>query len=563
MKIFKRIFPFVLLAVIVTAAAACAMALPKNTHAQPTNTPTGAAQPKNPGAAPQPELAAGSTAFPLPTAFPGVQWSETPPCANQPQAADIVTQSLMAPSLHPQPTMDYRRAVLLSPKLAELHPAEVEALLAPNNAAASGQKALVGLAINLATGRLNRATEVSFAGLPEIKTAGDLLDQMEGAATGTTASPALIQAARDLQSGKGITQPVCAHLVMTNAGSQAADLRWTPKGVSAKAIAAQGLAAAQSGRPGPAVDTVTASPDGRWAAFTSVGNDAGGPVFLLNLKSGESVNLIDRANAVQGQSPLAADWWWDVIGWMPDSRRLVISPADISAAFIVDIASGEYLAIPLNAGGLGGGQFIGLSPDGSQLAYIAGSESGSEQLLNAYDLASKKSTTLVRMPISGGTLYYPRYAPDGRFVAYVVQKGRPETGLTYAIMLYGFDKKLTYIVAEGNLGLTVPTWSPDGQYLAFTRKNVDEPDKANPNKPFDQPGVNVWVASMTSGKLQQVTSINGTARRPVWSSDARTLSFITHDGQIGLVNVDQPGKIWLAAESSTAAPEFTSVFFIP
>jgi Tol biopolymer transport system component len=144
-----------------------------------------------------------------------------------------------------------------------------------------------------------------------------------------------------------------------------------------------------------------------------------------------------------------------------------------------------------------------------------------------------------------------------------VQKGHPLSGLTYAINLYTFANGSERVLVEGNLGPSVPTWSPDGTHIAFTKKEPDTPDLVIPDRAPAQMRGNIWMVGVKDGTLTQLTFIDGWARSPAWDFDGRTLAFVTHDGQVGMVNIEQPGKTWLAAETSTLNPLVTSAFFVP
>ena len=91
-------------------------------------------------------------------------------------------------------------------------------------------------------------------------------------------------------------------------------------------------------------------------AYTSISSESGGPVFLQNVKSGEWTNLIEAVNAhlPGGQIAFAQDYGWDVIGWFPDSARLMIGPLDLSLVVIVDLTSFAAQSITFPGGGRGG-----------------------------------------------------------------------------------------------------------------------------------------------------------------------------------------------------------------
>jgi Tol biopolymer transport system component len=114
---------------------------------------------------------------------------------------------------------------------------------------------------------------------------------------------------------------------------------------------------------------------------------------------------------------------------------------------------------------------------------------------------------------------------------------------------------------EGELDWWASTWSPDGQMIAIHKK---EPNKSSIY--VASVGVlangNIWVVPISSGEARQVTFLQGAAFRPTWSPDGRFLSFVTHDGQIGLTALDRPDMIWRAGEGSPDWPVLTSMFFL-
>jgi Tol biopolymer transport system component len=432
--------------------------------------------------------------------------------------------------------------------------------------AESAQKSeLAALQMNVISGRLNRETGIKAAGLPEIDTVGALIDQLEQAnQAGSTASPALIQASQQVQTGKAITRPVCARLLVTQASSQPAEVLWSTDGVQAQAVHSAVGPTQTNALPEPVKDTGVTSPDGKKAAFTSLRVDEGGPVYTLDLQTGGWTNVIQAVNQkIKGSQPaLAEDLWWEIAGWLPDSQRIALAPADLSAVFVVNINDFTYKIYGFDGGGAGGGSVVQLAPDGTRFVYLGLDPSGG-QSLNVVRLDSGEDKRLAILPAQDGFMLYPRFSPDSGSIAYLVQKGHPLKGITYSINLYTFATASERVLVEGNLGPSVPTWSPDGEYIAFTKKEPDTPDLVIPDQPPAPMRGNLWITRVKDGALTQLTFIDGWARSPAWDSDARTLAFVTQTGQVGMVTIDQPGKIWLAADTSTDNPLVTSAFFVP
>jgi len=113
---------------------------------------------------------------------------------------------------------------------------------------------------------------------------------------------------------------------------------------------------------------------------------------------------------------------------------------------------------------------------------------------------------------------------------------------------------------SGNLGPTQPVWSPDGQHIAFVRKSVDQPDLARPDAPHLLG--DIWIVSTITGETTQLTFLNAIRQPPVWSPAGRVLAFVTDDGQIGLVSVDEPGQAW-RVETDPILPQHMKIGFVP
>jgi len=492
---------------------------------------------------PQPEPTPEASPVESNTAL-AAEWSDPPPCRTIPLTAEALGR------LQDNP-LELQRAAALT------HMTNPQALLTSS----AEQSILTSLALTVASGHMNSATGLDLPGLPDVKTVGALLARLEeGLATNNT-SAELVLAAQQVQAGQGIVYPVCARLFVTQADRQPEQLEWSGAGVQP---ARSTVRIAQAPATGLVMDGGQAAPDGKQVAFNSLGYETGGPVFILDLASGEWTNLIEKLNAqiAEGQPHLQETLWWEVIGWFPDSQRIMIGPAELSSVYMVDLDNFSSQVYPFPGGGIGGSGFVQLAPDGSHFVFVTNLEDGS-QALNTFDLASKQISTLVRLTDGQQLLRYPRFAPDGSSLAYLVERGHPTTGLTYAIDLISLETHSTQTLVEGNLGLTVPAWSPDGQQIAFTRKETDEPDLVIPEQVPPPMRGNIWIVSATGGPPQQITQIDGWARSPAWDFDSQTLAFVNQDGQVGMVDISRPGSMWMVAETTAGAPLITSAFFVP
>lgn len=346
--------------------------------------------------------------------------------------------------------------------------------------------------------------------------------------------------------------PACASLVISQDGQ--------PGGPQA----APSLSRSQSMADLPwKIDTGSPSPDGNWVAYTSVGNETGGPVFLNNVPSGQWVNLIEQINAglPEGALPLAYDHLWDVIGWLPDGSGLAIGPVDLSLVVLVDLNTFESRFIPFPGGGRGGRMFVDLAPDGSRLLFI-GDDSAGDQVMAEMILATGEILDRLHQPYAQGVLSNPRYSPDQERIAYLVQTGQPDPGLEYAIHLLSTGSGETRLLADGDLAMTVPEWSPDGRAIAFVRRQGPPPSFTAKDSNLQEERGNVWVVSLADQQETQVTFADGLVRSPTWAANSQVLAYVTGDGQVQLVDLTQPGETWQASGPSLH-PELTTVFFLP
>lgn len=499
------------------------------------------------------------TTTPIPTAtpLPPIAWGSPPPCLNQPKDAAFWKRAISASEGNAEEermNAYLRQAKSVTVALAEATLDDVITILdVPDHARDSDilRRELTVLWFNVWSGHLNRATELSFSALPKIRTVGDLVDALEQAFVQGDASSTLIDSSKQLQSGKGVIRPTCARLFDLQLGNQLREIVWSDAGFADQPLAWQRDTADFEWLMGRLVP----SPDYRWIAVETFAYERGGPVYLFDVRRKTMANLNRQIGLTFGEA-------WEVIGWHPDSKHLLLGAEGQPSAFWVDLANNTYKHIPLSPNGTAnaGRAYLGLAPDGNTFVYVQSTGAGNSQQLNLYDLLSGKTSTL--FTLTEGGLYFPRFSPSGNVIAYILEKGHPTSGLTYAIQLLDITNGSSVTLVEGDLSQTEPVWSPDGQMIAFEWKDPSLPSGFWSPLSEDWLG-NIWVASIQSGDTWQVTFIQGAARKPMWSTQGRFLSFFTHDGQVGLVDYTQPGVMWQAATPLSDWPLLTSTIFLP
>ena len=144
------------------------------------------------------------------------------------------------------------------------------------------------------------------------------------------------------------------------------------------------------------------------------------------------------------------------------------------------------------------------SPDGSQIAFIS-DKSGEEEIYLIPQDGSKPAEQIT----SGGTAmrYAPEWAPDGKRLAFSDKDGK-----LYVITLA--DRKITQIADSTRGQIRDYTWSPRGNFLAFTLANQNQ---------FGS--VHIWSAA--DGQLHRVTEENFNSNSPAWDPQGNYLYFLS------------------------------------
>jgi Tol biopolymer transport system component len=148
-------------------------------------------------------------------------------------------------------------------------------------------------------------------------------------------------------------------------------------------------------------------------------------------------------------------------------------------------------------------------PDGKKLVVVdfGGGDGG---ILKVVDIQRNLATPLTkRGEVLAGM---PRVAPDG---ATIVFAGQPNRGQSYDQMLNTIwfldrsGRRRALDVLQGR----APTWSPDGNWIAF------ESDRGSPNHEYA-----AFIIHRRGGPAKQVTPYELNANHPVWSPDGKRLA---------------------------------------
>jgi tricorn protease len=184
----------------------------------------------------------------------------------------------------------------------------------------------------------------------------------------------------------------------------------------------------------------------------------------------------------------------------PSGRRIVLS------------IHGEIFTAPVEEGDLtqvtdgpARDQSPVYSPDGKQVAYISDKSGREEVYLASPDGAgeAQKMTDIDALKLSMS------WSPDSKAIAFVSSDA--------TLRRYDIDTKKTTTLATSKFGnIGIPAWSPDGQWIAYTR-----PDQVRTG--------DVYLVPSAGGEERLVTFDSYADGNPRFSPDGRKLYFVRSD----------------------------------
>ena len=171
------------------------------------------------------------------------------------------------------------------------------------------------------------------------------------------------------------------------------------------------------------------------------------------------------------------------------------------------------------------------SPDGKTVAVVSDGPNPlqSDVVLQTYDLAAKKLTSLGLAESLHLGHQDPAWRPDGKLLLYVkndrlLTRGAPQ--------IYRYDPKTKANRAVTGPGYLSPSWSPDGKYIAATKT--------------DAFGSDVVILDAAGKELLKVTD-DDHSFSPAWSPAGDEIAFLHLQGTIvdlRMVQVDTSSGRW-------------------
>jgi len=220
--------------------------------------------------------------------------------------------------------------------------------------------------------------------------------------------------------------------------------------------------------------------------------------------------------------------------WSPDDSRIAFScyvPGRnnvVSAQIcIYSMVTGKLLAWPRWTGTNSSPSW---SPDGSKIMFMSSMQGNPDLYISDASGARPK-----RITFAAGVNTSPTWNPKtGDQVAFISDRASPGSPQLYMMNADGSNTEKIDLPGAGYLA--DPTWSPNGQLLAFSWQQTSG-------------NYDIYVMDVVTHQLIQLTRDAGRNERPSWAPDGRHLAFqSTRSGQV---------EIWTMLADGTEARQLT------
>lgn len=169
------------------------------------------------------------------------------------------------------------------------------------------------------------------------------------------------------------------------------------------------------------------------------------------------------------------------------------------------------------------------SPAGDQLAFVSDKEGWEaapweERLFDPMYIWYVESPEIPPYILRGSeriglTQEWPTFSPDGQHLAFVVRTNLPTGERRPEIWTLDLKTGATTPVVSDTDPAYAPAWSPDGEHLAYVQRNGTNND--------------IWIAPLDGSPAYPLTT-DGAHTAPTWAPDGRGLAFFSalSDGEI-------------------------------
>ena len=269
----------------------------------------------------------------------------------------------------------------------------------------------------------------------------------------------------------------------------------------------------------------------------------------LNCPNGQTVLFLDTQTAYVPQPVTDSDSHF--LAWTPNGRAAYLKVDSLGDPHVVRAyADGSQDFIPIT-------EFTyDLAPSAKEgeftFTFSRGLGQGSELWLAKHD--GRIIQQLYADPYN--YISFARWSPDGSQIAFIKI---PDTQTPFTVgelWVTNADGSNAHKLADADAGHGyAANWSPDGKKIAFVMR--ENPQDKNADQTSDALLSNIYVVEMDNGTVNQITSFdNARVETPSWSPDGNTLAFnMVLNGRMQVQIADMlTGEIRSLSTESTCCP---------
>lgn len=232
----------------------------------------------------------------------------------------------------------------------------------------------------------------------------------------------------------------------------------------------------------------------------------------------------------------------------------------LGGVLVVDIDTGQYsqLDLPVSPDGIYSyAHNVSLSPDDSRIAYAVTYFEEHKEISEIWimRLDSGDKQLLRKME---GVINTLSWSPVGEQLIYFYRPGTLTASSDPSeLWLVNSDGTGEWFLAnqtrDASEGIYGPMWSPDGRYAAFAQ--VDDLDLYLSD--WRGPGTNIYVADTTTGKITRLSALEKRINcLPTWSPDGKFVAFLS-----GIITGEpEPDALPTSAEVWIASADGSQIY---
>jgi Tol biopolymer transport system component len=172
------------------------------------------------------------------------------------------------------------------------------------------------------------------------------------------------------------------------------------------------------------------------------------------------------------------------------------------------------------------------SPDGRWLLFS--SDRAHRVWPNLWLLDLEQSHPPEQLTPADGKYFFPIWSPDGTQIIYIYLPTGPPY---FELRVMSFPDRTIRVLNTNGIAFSPPAWSPDGTRIAFASDRTGNPE--------------IWLLTLSTGELRQLTHDPATDTQPSWSPDGRYIAFTSNrsgNADIWVMDVSAIGTASASAE---------------